>query len=83
MTEAEPSDADVVRASLDEPADFAELWHRHAPDLHRFVTRRLGPSAADDVAAETFEIAFRNRHRFDLSRTSARPWLYGIAANLI
>ncbi|MET0820963.1 MAG: RNA polymerase sigma factor [Aeromicrobium sp.] len=83
MTEDQPSDAEVVRASFSEPSGFAELWHRHASDLHRFATRRIGPSAADDVAAETFEIAFRTRERFDMSRTSARPWLYGIAANLI
>jgi RNA polymerase sigma-70 factor (ECF subfamily) len=28
-------------------------------------------------------VAFRQRHRYDLARHDARPWLYGIAANLI
>jgi RNA polymerase sigma-70 factor, ECF subfamily len=38
---------------------------------------------ADDIAAETFLIGFRGRHRYDSSWSSARPWLYGIATNLI
>jgi len=47
------------------------------------VLRRLGPDAADDVVAETFLLAFRQRDRYDLDRPDARPWLYGIATNLI
>lgn len=35
------------------------------------------------ITAETFLAAFRQRHRFDTDRPSARPWLYGIVANLI
>jgi RNA polymerase sigma-70 factor (ECF subfamily) len=30
-----------------------------------------------------FLAAFRNRGRYDLSRVDARPWLYGISANVI
>jgi RNA polymerase sigma factor (sigma-70 family) len=33
--------------------------------------------------AETFLTAFRQRDRYDPHRADARPWLYGIAANLI
>ena len=33
--------------------------------------------------ADTFLAAFRQRDRYDLSRTDARPWLYGIATNLV
>jgi RNA polymerase sigma factor (sigma-70 family) len=33
--------------------------------------------------AETFLTAFRVRQRYDLGRPDARPWLYGIAANMI
>ncbi|WP_344272836.1 RNA polymerase sigma factor, partial [Actinomadura napierensis] len=47
------------------------------------AARRLGDQAADDVVAETFLAAFRRRGRYDLARPDARPWLYGIAANLI
>ncbi|WP_342787194.1 RNA polymerase sigma factor [Actinomadura decatromicini] len=33
--------------------------------------------------AETFLAAFRQRDRYDLARRDARPWLYGIATNLV
>lgn len=76
-------DADVVRRSLERPESFALLYDRYAPDIHRYAARRLGDGSADDLTAETFLIAFRSRTRYDLTRGNARPWLYGIAANLI
>ena len=48
------------------------------------MARRLDDvTTADDVTAETFLVAFRKRARYDLGRADARPWLYGIASNLI
>lgn len=76
-------DASVVVASLERPEFFGELFNRHAADIHRYAARRLGDVTADDITADTFLIAFRTRRRYDRSRPSARPWLYGIAANLI
>jgi RNA polymerase sigma factor (sigma-70 family) len=52
------------------------------PTLHRYLARRVGATAADDLAAETFAVAFRNWERLDPERP-VRPWLYGIAANLM
>ena len=52
------------------------------PTLHRYLARRVGATAADDLAAETFAVAFRNWDRLDPAR-AVRPWLYGIAANLM
>ncbi len=43
---------------------------------------RFGADDADDLLAEVFIAAYRARHRYDRSRPSALPWLYGIAANL-
>jgi DNA-directed RNA polymerase specialized sigma24 family protein len=82
---AEPpeDDARLIARSRRHPEDFAGLYDRHAPSIHRYVARRLGDQAADDVVAETFLAAFRRRGRYDLARPDARPWLYGIAANLI
>lgn len=79
------SDAELIQASLTNPDDFAGVFDRHADEIHSYAARRLGPNLnqADDVTAETFLIAFRKRHRFDLTRSDARPWLYGIAGNLI
>jgi RNA polymerase sigma-70 factor (ECF subfamily) len=76
-------DAEIVGRSLTEPELFAQLYDRYAADIHRYVQRRLGAGAADDITAETFLIAFRTRARYDTDRSHARPWLYGIAANLV
>jgi RNA polymerase sigma factor (sigma-70 family) len=76
-------DAAVIRLSLHEPEHFTVLFRRHASQLQRYVVRRLGPDAADDVVAETFLLAFRQRNRYDQARGDARCWLYGIATNLI
>ncbi|MER5180645.1 sigma-70 family RNA polymerase sigma factor [Streptomyces sp. NPDC002896] len=76
-------DADVVAQSLEQPELFAQLYDRYAADIHRYAARRLGDAAADDITADTFLTAFRIRARYDRARPNARPWLYGIAGNLI
>ena len=76
-------DAALIERSWHEPEAFAALYDRHAAPIHRFAGRRLGDQMADDVVAETFLAAFRRRKRYDLCRADARPWLYGIAANVI
>jgi DNA-directed RNA polymerase specialized sigma24 family protein len=70
-----PSDALLIERSWREPDRFAEIFDRHHPDIHGYASRRLGPSLADDVAAETFLIAFDRRRRYELAHVSARPWL--------
>jgi RNA polymerase sigma-70 factor (ECF subfamily) len=79
----EASDAALIERSWREPAQFAELFDRYYAQVYGYAARRLGESLADDVAAETFLVAFTGRQRFDLSRPDARPWLFGIASNLI
>jgi RNA polymerase sigma factor (sigma-70 family) len=83
MLPTEVSDAAIIERSVREPEDFAAVFARHYAPIHGFAGQRLGPGLADDVAAETFLIAFDRRDRYDLSRADARPWLYGIATNLI
>jgi RNA polymerase sigma factor (sigma-70 family) len=78
-----PPDASIIERSLREPEVFSALFDLYARDVYRYVARRLGPDAADDLTAETFVIAFQHRHRYDLGRDDARPWLYGIVANLV
>ncbi|MGS2644159.1 RNA polymerase sigma factor [Streptosporangium sp. G12] len=79
----EADDASLVVRSRREPEAFAAVFHRHAPEIKRYVTRRLGADAAEDVVADTFLVAFRGREGYDPAQPSARPWLYGIATNLI
>jgi len=80
---ASASDAEVIRLSLSTPERFEALFYRHAPHIQRYAVRRLGADAADDIVAETFLLAFRQRASYDPAREDARPWLYGIATNLI
>ena len=77
------SDAEIVELSLGDPASFAALFDRHAAEIGQYVRARIGPDLAEDVTAQTFLDAFRQRGRYDTSRADARPWLYGIAVRLI
>lgn len=90
------ADVVLIRLSRAEPERFALLFDRYYPEIHRFAANRLGPTAADDLAAETFLIAFAKRTRFDAGDPAGdgapaehapgghvRAWLYGIATNLV
>jgi DNA-directed RNA polymerase specialized sigma24 family protein len=66
-----------------EPARFAELFDRHYPAILRYLRRRIGPDLADNLAAETFTLAFRRRHQYRAEHPDAAAWLYGIAGNLL
>jgi RNA polymerase sigma-70 factor (ECF subfamily) len=59
------------------------VFDRHFAAIHRYLARRAGRQAADDLAVDTFVVAFGRRHTFHTSRHDARPWLFGIAANLM
>lgn len=77
------TDAEIISRLRGEPELFATVFDRHYAVIHGYASRRLGPNLADDVAAETFLVAFDQRDRYDTAYESARPWLFGIAANLI
>ena len=78
-----PTDAQTIAASLEDEARFALIFDRHFAAIHRYLHRRAGRELADDLAAETFTQAFDHRSGFDATREDARPWLFGIAANLM
>jgi RNA polymerase sigma-70 factor (ECF subfamily) len=80
---APPTDAAILAASLDDPRAFSALFERHFGAVHRWLHRRVGAPLAEDLAAETFTRAFDRRARFDMAYEDARPWLFGIAANLV
>jgi len=77
------SDAVVIAASLDEPAHFGAVFDRHATTLYRYFVRRVGANEADGLLGELFRVAFERRITYDTSRPNARPWLYGIATNIL
>ena len=76
-------DAALIELSGTQPEAFAAIFDRHATEIHRFAARRLGDSVAEDVVGEVFLTAFRRRERYDREYPDARPWLYGIATNVI
>ncbi|MDN4609586.1 RNA polymerase sigma factor [Arthrobacter burdickii] len=77
------TDAEIVERSRYGPAAFGELYDRHGPDIYRYAARRAGDFVAEDVMAETFLIAFEGRFDFVGSTGAVRPWLFGIATNLL
>ena len=76
------SDVDCLARSLSEPRAFEPIFDRHFVAVHRYLHRRAGRDLADELAAETFALAFERRASCCTSR-SALPWLYGIATNLL
>jgi RNA polymerase sigma factor (sigma-70 family) len=73
-----------IRRSLEHPPEFAPVFDRHFDAVHRYLHRRAGRELADELAAETFLIAFEQRARFvGRDGLGVRPWLYGIATNLL
>lgn len=60
---------------------FELLVRRHAQELHTFVQRFTGDSAAaEDVVQESFLQVHHSADRFDPAR-HFKPWLFTIAAN--
>src|SRR5215467_3804283 len=72
-----------IGRSMDAPEVFAVVFDRHFHEIHGYVARRLGTSVADDIAAETFLIAYRKRATFDHREGTIRAWLYGIATRQV
>ena len=59
---------------------FAQAAERHLEDVYGYLAWFTGDRfAAEDLAAETFEKAFRTWRRFDPRRGSPRTWLCRIA----
>jgi RNA polymerase sigma factor (sigma-70 family) len=73
--------ATTVRSGVAaERPSFAEAAERHLDDVYRYLIYVTGnPTLAEDLAAETFELAFRRWRQFDPRRGSARTWLCQLA----
>ena len=76
------SDAMVIGRSFETPEVFGEVFDRHWPAVYRYCRSRAG-GAGEDLAAETFRLAFDRRGTYELDRPDAGPWLLGLATNLI
>lgn len=61
---------------------FRGIFHTAYPALCRYAHHRgLGESDADDLVADTLEIAWRRLR--DVPPDDPLPWLYGVARNLL
>jgi RNA polymerase sigma-70 factor (ECF subfamily) len=61
-------------------SDFARLYAEHYGAVHAYASRRVGADAADEIAAETFVIAWQ---RWEAVSDHLLPWLYGVARNVV
>lgn len=64
-------------------AIVAEWFDRHVDTIHRYVSRRAGEGVARELTAETFRIALERFDTYVANPGGERPWLYGIAANVL
>jgi RNA polymerase sigma-70 factor, ECF subfamily len=77
--ELEPSG--LQRETMSVGHSFDEAFSAEFAPLRAYFAKRLGTSAAEELTAETFAVAYRRWSDLDPSRP-VRPWLYGIATNL-
>ena len=72
-----------VPAALGVRTAFADVVAEQLDAVYGYLVYLTGDrSAAEDLAAETFEKAFRTWRRFDPRRGSPRTWLCKIARNV-
>ena len=79
----EPSDGEAIARSLHDPDAFVLVFERHFDILCGYLSRRVGRTIGEELAAETFTRAFAKRDRYSADYADARPWLFGIALNLL
>lgn len=78
------SDTELLVRSRTSVEAFGVIYARHAPAVHRYLSRRAGAATAEDLLAEVFTVAVEARLRVKPhSSGSALPWLYGIARNVL
>jgi RNA polymerase sigma-70 factor (ECF subfamily) len=81
--DSDETDAEALARSREQPEAFALVFEAHFAAVHRYLERRVGRERAGNLAAEVFRIAFQRRDAFVPDHTTARPWLFGIATNLV
>ncbi len=81
--EAETDGTLIERSCRGRPDSFVEVVRRHETAVHGFLARRAGPQVAADLLGEVWLRAFAGRGGYDPAHLDARPWLYGIARNVL
>lgn len=66
-----------------ETVDFEEIYKQELPRIFNYFRFRVGnDQIAEDLTAETFEKAWKNRNRYDKNRAGFSTWLFSIAGNV-
>ena len=60
--------------------DFRKIYQEFQPKIHRYLSRLLGPNAAEDTVQEVFEKVHRSLDGFK-EKSTLSTWLYRIATN--
>jgi RNA polymerase sigma-70 factor (ECF subfamily) len=65
-------------------SDFKKLYEEHLTAIFNFCLYQVGDqSLAEDLTADTFERAWRNRQHFDPDKATFTTWLFAIARNRV
>jgi RNA polymerase sigma-70 factor (ECF subfamily) len=84
MTGDSCSDSELLASLPRQPELVGVLYERHARAVFRYLARRAGPPAAEDLLSEVFVAALSASRRVVAHGSgSALPWLYGIALNVL
>jgi RNA polymerase sigma-70 factor (ECF subfamily) len=59
------------------------LVREHGQAVHAYLARRAGRGVADELLTEVWLRAWRSRGSYDIGWADPRPWLYGIARNVL
>jgi RNA polymerase sigma-70 factor (ECF subfamily) len=76
-------DGNAIARSLRDAEAFTDVFDRHFAVVYRYIARRAGRDVAEDLASQTFTLAFAHRGQYRDDLGTARPWLFGIATNLL
>jgi RNA polymerase sigma factor (sigma-70 family) len=84
MAEMETDQALWAQARAGDAEAFGTLFQRHAKAVYRLCFWRTGDVAlAEDLSAAVFLEAWRRRAKVAVVDGSIRPWLFGVANNLL
>ena len=59
------------------------VYRENVSAVYGFFSYSVGPDAAEDLTAATFERVVRSWAQFDPTRSSERTWIFTIARNLL
>jgi RNA polymerase sigma-70 factor (ECF subfamily) len=68
---------------IDDDEGFIVMVRENSAAVHAYLARRAGRQVADELLSDIWLRAFASRGGYDPSWRDPRPWLYGIARNVL